>query len=99
MQETTFLDEAGLVITSTHLVTPSHRFELKNIKSMRLYEPSPLNPLALLTKQPFRLFVHDFKTEVIALETFDSALIAKLKVALTASRNSHVPNQGIVRKA
>jgi len=99
MKETTFLDEAGLVITSTYIATPSHRFTFRGIKNIRLVEPSPLNPLRLIEKQPYRLFVNDFKTEVVAFETFDAALIERLKVALTASKNCHVPNRGIVRKA
>jgi len=54
---------------------------------------------SLFKKQPYRLLVNDFKTEVIAFETFDSALVERIKAAITASKNAHVPNQTIIRKA
>src|SRR6185436_2383543 len=97
MKETKFLDEAGVVITSAHLITPSHKFPLTHIKRVTLARSPPANLLHLFKKRPYRLLVNDFKTEVTVFETSDEELVSRITAALTRARNSHTDNAALRR--
>jgi hypothetical protein len=99
MKEMTLFDEAGVVITPTHLVTPTHRFAWKAIKHLTLAPTMPENWIGFFKRRPLRLVVHDFKSEVVAFETQDRELAKRIREAITRAHDSHKDNKKIVRKA
>jgi len=98
MKERKLLEEAGLLITTECIATSSHRFPLRSIKTIDLRSAAG-GTLALLRikKVPYQLIVDDFRQKVIILETFDHALVKRVMAAITAARNSYIPQHKLVR--
>ena len=80
-----FLNESGVTITTTRLITPSHNLEWANITSASISKSAnPIAALLLRRKQMFQLRVSD-KTgasPVIVFETEDAELAKRLKTAM-----------------
>jgi len=80
-----FLNESGVTITTTRLITPSHNLEWANITSAGISKSAnPIAALLLRRKQMFLLKVSE-KTggaPLIVFETEDAELVKRLKTAM-----------------
>jgi hypothetical protein len=80
-----FLNESGVTITTTKLITPSHNLEWANISSAKISNSAnPLTALLFRRKGLFQLKVSDTSGSgpVIAFETEDEELAKRLKTAM-----------------
>jgi hypothetical protein len=72
----TLLDEAGVTITSTHILTPTHKFAIRDIKRVTVSNPGVLHGLLGRT---FEVCVDDFKQIITVFQTKDRALILRIR--------------------
>lgn len=80
-----FLNESGVTITTTKLITPSHNLEWANIRSAKISKSAnAVTALLLRRKALFQLKVSDTSgsSPVIAFETEDAELAKRLKTAM-----------------
>src|SRR5882724_7056476 len=80
-----FLNESGVTITTTRLITPSHNLEWANISSASISTSgNPLAALLLRQKGVFQLKVSDKSgaDPFIVFETEDAELVKRLKTAM-----------------
>lgn len=81
-----FLNESGVTITTTRLITPSHNLEWENISSVKISKTAnPVTALLLRRKVLFQVKISD-KTggsAVMVFETEDAELVKRLKTAMS----------------
>src|SRR5436305_14243262 len=80
-----FLNESGVTITTTRLITPSHNLEWDHISSAKISKSAnPLSALLLRRKRVFQLTGTDKSgsAPVIVFEPVDEQLVKRLKPAL-----------------
>ena len=96
-----YLDEAGVIISTTHIITPSHRFAIRNIKNATLIraKPATLKEFFFKYQRPYQLLINDFKTTVMVLETSDKAFMLRLNDALGRAKDTHHDNKKLVRNS
>ena len=83
-QTSCFLNEQGVTITSTRLITPGHTFELARLNSVRIKRDNRLFALLLGKKRSFRLMVSDApnKAPFVVFETQDAQFVKRLEIAM-----------------
>jgi len=83
-QTVPFLDENGVVITRTHLTTPSHTIALARLNNVRITRENRLMALVSRHKPSFRLVVATAATEVpfVVFETEDAQFMRRIEVAI-----------------